>query len=70
MKVILDRFEGDKAVIELPDLSFAAVPAVLFKGAKEGDVFDILPDNEGTIARKTRIAALMDSAMGGQQAPQ
>lgn len=70
MKVILDRFEGDLAVIELPDLSFAKVPASLFEGAKEGDVFDILPDSNETIERKARIAARMDDIMGGRQTPQ
>ena len=66
MKVIIDRFEGDSAVIELPDRTFASVPAALFEGAKEGDVFAIMPDTDETQARKDKIAGLMKDIMANQ----
>ena len=61
MKVIIDRFEGDYAVVELPDQSFIDVPKSLFPGAKENDVIDISIDKKSTDERKQRIQDLMDS---------
>ena len=54
MKIIIDRFEGDFAVAELPDKRMLNVPKALFEGAKEGDAAEITvlgrpyeQDNEG-----------------------
>lgn len=63
MKVILDRFEGNSAIIELPNQKLVTVPAVLFEGAKEGDVVSILVDSSETQARKEKIAKLMKDLM-------
>ena len=41
MKVIIDRFEGNIAVVEMEDGSLINAPAVLFKGAVEGDIVSI-----------------------------
>jgi hypothetical protein len=42
MKVILDRFEGDYAIVELPDRTMVNMPKILLpKEAKEGDVVEI-----------------------------
>ena len=41
MRTIIDRFEGDYAVIELPDGSFVNAPKELFNGMSEGDIVDI-----------------------------
>lgn len=42
MKVILDRFEGDYAIVELPDRTMIDMPKRLLpKEAKEGDVIEI-----------------------------
>ena len=39
MRLIIDRFEGDFAVVELEDRSTIDIPKKLIpKGAKEGDV--------------------------------
>jgi len=44
MRIIIDRFEGDYAVIELPDRSTVNVPKTLFAEAIEGDSYIILKD--------------------------
>ena len=41
MRVIIDRFEEDTAVVEMPDGSMLNVPKALFDGAKEGDAAEI-----------------------------
>lgn len=61
MKVIIDRLEGDIAVVELEDNSIVDMSNLLLpKGAKEGDVIEIRIDNEETKARKKRNEELMD----------
>lgn len=61
MKVIIDRFEGDYAVVELPDLTMVDMPISLIpEGAKEGDVLVIGIDPDETDKRKERIKKLMD----------
>lgn len=59
MKVIIDRFEGDYAIVELPDMTMVAVPAVLFGNASAGDVFTIAADSEDTAERKEKIKKMM-----------
>ena len=59
MKIIIDRFEGIHAVVELPDTSLITVPAVLFPGAHEGDVISVDIDVEQTKERKEKIEKLM-----------
>ena len=59
MKVIIDRFEGKFAVIELEDGSFANMPKVLVPiAAKEGSVLLIEIDQEETQKRKAIIEIL------------
>ncbi len=61
MKVIIDRFEGDYAVVELPDMSTVDMPIQLVpEGAKEGDVLIIEIDIEETKKREEQIKKLMD----------
>ena len=61
MKVIIDRFEGDYAVVELPDLTVVDMPRSLIpEGAKEGDVLVIGIDPDETDKRKERIEKLMN----------
>lgn len=53
MKVIIDRFEGNFAVVELEDKTFANLPFLLSPtGAKEGDVISISIDKEETERRR------------------
>ena len=62
MKYIIDRFEGDFAVIELADGSRADMPRKLVPAAaKEGDTLRIEVDEEETKRREERIGRLMDS---------
>lgn len=61
MKVIIDRFEGNYAIVELEDKSTVDMPKKLIpEGAKEGDVLSIEIDLEETNRRKERIKKLMD----------
>ena len=60
MKVVIDRFEGDFAVVELPDKTFINVPSKLFDSAKEGDVFQIIIDEEETVLNKKSIEDLVN----------
>jgi hypothetical protein len=63
-KGVIDRFEGDKAVIEINGEAKDFDRMLLPKGAKVGDVLiigDILTlDEKGTRARKKKIKSLMD----------
>lgn len=57
---IIDRFEGDWAVIEYEDKTFNFPKDLLPKEAKEGDVlkFDITIDREETEKRRKTIEDL------------
>jgi hypothetical protein len=62
MKVIIDRFEGDFAVVELENRSTINMPKQLIpEGAKEGDVLNIEIDTEETNKRKEKVKKLMDN---------
>lgn len=61
MTVIIDRFEGEYAVVEIDEELTVDVPRVLFPFAKEGDVIRIEIDNEETEKRKNRIDELMNN---------
>lgn len=60
MNVIIDRFEGNMAVVELPDGSFAALPRVLVPQAKQGDVVCISVDSDATARQKQAVEQLMN----------
>lgn len=60
MKVTIDRFEEDMAVVELEVGQFCDVPRILFPGAKEGDVIDIRIDTAETEQRRQAVRQLMD----------
>lgn len=59
---IIDRFEGDWAVIEYEKRTFNIPKTLLPKDAQEGDVLtiEISLNNEATEERKNRIQGLMD----------
>lgn len=65
MQVIIDRFEGDFAVVEYINddghEEFANVPKVLLIDADEGDVVDITVNKDETKRRADNIKSLMDS---------
>jgi hypothetical protein len=60
MKVIIDRFEGEYAVVELESGEFADMPKMLVPSlAEEGDVLEISIDENETARRKNRISEMM-----------
>lgn len=61
MEVVIDRFEGDFAIVELPDKRFAEIARALLPGTAEGDVVDITLNQAKTEARKKEIQSLMES---------
>lgn len=61
MKVIIDRIEGDFAIVELKDKDFANLPVKLLPdGAKEGSVIEISLCESETAQRQEKISGLMD----------
>lgn len=60
MKIIIDRFEEDMAIIELENLKTIAVPKELFKNANEGDIFKITFDKEETEKQKQNIKKIVN----------
>lgn len=61
MKVIIDRFEGDYAVVELEVGKCVNIPKILIPDAKEGDVIEIKIDRETTEERKKHIEELVNN---------
>lgn len=59
MKIIIDRFEDDFAVIEAEDGSTYSLPKELFKCCSEGDVLTLEYDEVETKKRKESIKNLM-----------
>ena len=59
IKVIIDRFEDDKAILEIEEGVFVDAPAVLFPDAVEGDVIIIKKDNNLRNDREKHINRLM-----------
>jgi len=59
--LIIDRFEGDYAVVETSD-GFINIPKKdLPRNAKEGDVLGININNNETDSRKKRIEGMMNN---------
>lgn len=60
MQVIIDRFEGEYAVVETDSGNFVNLPKILVPNAHEGDVVDISVNSEETEKRSEKIKNLMD----------
>ena len=60
MKVVIDRFEGEYAVVEMEDRTMVNLPKILVPDAKDGDVIKIEIDVEETEKRKQEIEQLMN----------
>lgn len=60
MKVIIDRFEGTYAIVEIAEGVFEQIPNSLLPGAKEGDIINISIEKTETKKRKEEIEKLMD----------
>ena len=61
MRVVIDRIENDRAVVELPDGQMMQLPAALFLHAAEGDVYTIEKDPSETEERRRRIENKMQN---------
>ena len=60
MKYIIDRFEGDFAIVELSGETFVNIPkAAIPSEAKEGSVIDVTVDEDSTASRTKKINNLM-----------
>lgn len=60
VKVIIDRFEGDYAVVEMEDKTMVNIPKCLISDSKEGDIIRIEIDKDATEQRKKDIKELMN----------
>ncbi|HHZ20054.1 MAG TPA: DUF3006 domain-containing protein [Firmicutes bacterium] len=59
MKVVIDRFESDYAIVELPDRSMEMLPRRLLEpDCREGDVLEIRRLPRETRRRAREIATL------------
>ncbi|MGM0410687.1 MAG: DUF3006 domain-containing protein [Bacillota bacterium] len=56
--LIIDRFEGDKAVVESSGGTFEINKSEIPNNAKEGDVLKIIVDKEETSTRRQAIKEL------------
>ena len=61
MEVIVDRFEGDYAVVEIAIGKCVNIPRVLVPDAKEGDIIKIEIEKKVTEKRKKSIKDLMNN---------
>ena len=61
MEVIIDRFEGKNAIVELPDKSFAEIERILLPEATEGNVIEIKINRGKTESTAKEIKKLMDA---------
>lgn len=60
IRLIIDRFEGNFAIVELADKSTTNIPkSILPPQAIEGDVINIEVDTEETGKRKAAVKKLM-----------
>lgn len=61
MELVIDRFEGDYAILELSLGRFVEIPRELVPDAKEGDIVKIIVNKESTKRRKKEISDLVDN---------
>ena len=60
MKVIIDRFEGNFAIVELENKTFVNMPEELIPlGALEGDVLSIEVDTKEVDNRRKQISKIV-----------
>lgn len=60
MKVIIDRFEGNFAIVEMLDKTMVNIPTILLPKAVEGDIVNIFIDKKATLKRKDDIEKIMN----------
>lgn len=67
--IVLDRYEGDCAILEIDGKSVSVPLSKLKERCKEGTVLTLkdgmyLPSNDATALRKEQIAALQEDLFG------
>jgi len=61
MNLIIDRFEGEYAVVELPDKTLANIPKkALPEEAAEGDIITIAVNKIETAKRKEKVRKMVE----------
>lgn len=62
MLLIIDRFEGDWAIIECEHGTFTLPKSLLPEGAKEGDVIElsVSVDEKATVQQRRKARSLLD----------
>jgi len=64
VRIIIDRFEGDCAIVELEDKRTFVLPKQLLSSeAREGDVIKIEIDDIETKKRKAELSDLMSKVL-------
>ena len=61
MKVIVDRFEEQFAVVELENGELVNIPKVLVQEAEEGDIIEIIINKKETEKQGNYIKNLVDN---------
>ncbi len=61
MRVTIDRFEGEYAIVETENGDFVNMPSVLVPGSSEGDIIEITINTTETKKREQQINKLMDN---------
>lgn len=61
---LIDRFEGDYAVIEFGDICFNVPKSALPSGASEGDVLDVEINADETEAREKQLKSRLKKLFG------
>ena len=61
MNVIVDRIEGDYAVVEIDKGKMCNLPIEVVPNVKEGDIVTIIINKDKTKKRKKTIEELMNS---------
>ncbi len=61
MEVIVDRIEGDYAVVEIDKGKMCNLPIEVVPNVKEGDIVTIIINKDKTKKRKKTIEELMNS---------
>ena len=61
MKVVIDRFEGGFAVVELEKNRWANIPKALIPNAREGDIISIEVLKDESLKNKKKLSEKLES---------
>lgn len=67
MTFIIDRFEGEFAVVEANEKTYNIAKALLPDDAKEGSVIEVKVDKEATEKAKNEAADLLKDLFGTEE---